>query len=146
MQLQEFTKILAIGLALVAGVIPAAAQDMNATVIVPDAPGGARFAGCYSVAQRLYMEFCLDQRGTYTVTGGGVTCNGRLDWSARGRDVNVDLRRTACGKGVAWSADSMTCRGTSLFGKGKGAAIGEVLDRARPGEDRLLRVCAQPGW
>lgn len=110
---------------------PALAQDMNATVIVPDAPGGARFAGCYSVAQRLYgpyrMEFCLEQRGSYRVTGGGVTCNGRLDWSARGRDIDIDLSRSSCGNGVAWSADSMTCQGSGLFGKGVAGAIGDAL-------------------
>ena len=112
--------------------IPAIAQDMNATIIVPDAPGGARFTGCYNVAQRLYgpyrMTFCLEQRGSYTVTGGGVTCNGRLNWSASGRTIEVDLSRTSCGNGVAWTADSMSCQGTGLFpGSGAGSIIGNAV-------------------
>ncbi|MEI9900656.1 MAG: hypothetical protein WDN31_11640 [Hyphomicrobium sp.] len=137
MQFPRFVKALVTSVLLALSVMPAmsdpaAAQDMNATVIVPDAPGGARFTVCYNVAQRLYgpyrMEFCLDQRGTYTVTGRGVTCNGRLDWSARGRTIEIDLRRTSCGNGVAWSADSMSCQGASLFGKGGVAgAIGGAL-------------------
>ena len=98
---------------------PVAAQDMNTRVIVPDAPGGALFTGCYQVQQRLYgpyrMTFCLEQRGTYTVRGGGVRCDGRLTWTASGRDISVKLRRTSCGNGVAWSADTMQCRGGGLL-------------------------------
>ena len=99
--------------------LPAYAEDMNTRVIVPDAPGGALFTGCYRVQQRLYgpyrMDFCLERRGTYTVRGGGVVCHGRLNWSARGRDINIDLRRTSCGNGVAWSGDHMSCRGGNLL-------------------------------
>lgn len=61
------------------------------------------------------MSFCLEQRGTYTVRGGGVRCDGRLTWNARGRDINIQLKRTSCGNGVAWSADRMTCRGGNLL-------------------------------
>ena len=115
----------------IAPALPVAAREMNATVIVPDAPGGARFTGCYNVAQQLYgpyrMTFCLEQRGSYTVKGGGVTCKGNLNWTASGRNIEVDLSRTSCGNGVAWSADSMTCQGTTLFGKGVAGAIGNVL-------------------
>jgi hypothetical protein len=97
-----------------------AQQEPGARVIVPDLPGGAAFSGCYRVSQRLYgpyrMTFCLTQRGTYQVTGGGVTCNGRLDWRASGRDISVQLRRSSCGNGVAWSADRMNCRGSGLLG------------------------------
>lgn len=89
-------------------------------VIVPDHPGGAAFGGCYRVNTRLYgpyrLTFCLQQRGVYQITGGGVTCNGRLDWRVSGRDINVQLRRTSCGNGVAWSADRMTCRSAGLLG------------------------------
>lgn len=98
---------------------PVYAQGASTRVIVPDAPGGALFTGCYRVQQRLYgpyrMDFCLEQRGTYTVRGGGVRCDGGLNWSAKGRDINIDLRRTSCGNGVAWSADRMTCRGAGLL-------------------------------
>jgi hypothetical protein len=108
------------GLLLILTIVtPTLAQDMNTRVIVPDVPGGALFTGCYSVQQRLYgpyrMTFCLEQRGTYSVRGGGVRCDGRLNWSAKGRDININLRRTSCGNGVAWSADRMTCRGGNLL-------------------------------
>ncbi len=122
---------LLVTLSLAPTAMPVVAQDMNVTVIAPDAPGGARFTGCYNVAQRLYgpyrMTFCLEQRGTYTVTGGGVTCNGRLNWSASGREIYVDLSSTPCGNGVRWTADSMTCQGTSLFGSGVRGAIGNAI-------------------
>jgi hypothetical protein len=135
MTLSKFVRTAVTCLALVVGMapaLPAIAQDMNATIIVPDAPGGARFTGCYTVSQRLYgpykMDFCLQQRGTYTVRGGGVTCNGRLNWNAAGRTIDIDLTRTSCGNGVAWSADSMSCTGQGLFGgKGVGSAIGNAL-------------------
>jgi len=124
--------MLVVGFAPALSVVPAMAQDMNATIIVPDAPGGARFTGCYSVSQRLYgpyrMSFCLEQRGSYTVSGGGVTCNGRLNWSASGRTIEIDLTRTSCGNGVAWTADTMSCQGTGLFnGPGIGSAIGNAV-------------------
>jgi hypothetical protein len=131
--------------ALLFGLLAAAAsfaQDMETKVIVPDGPsGGVLVRGCYRITERLYgpyrMEFCLERRGNYTVTGGGVTCNGRLDWSARGRDISIDLRRTSCGKGVAWSADSLECRATGLFGgfgggKSDGPSV-QVIVPDRPG-------------
>ena len=78
---------------ILASFTPTYAQDMETRVIVPDVPGGALFTGCYQVQQRLYgpyrMTFCLEQRGTYTVRGGGVRCDGRLTWNARGRDINI---------------------------------------------------------
>jgi hypothetical protein len=111
--------LLAAFAALILSLAPVMAEEMSTRVIVPDAPGGAIFSGCYRVQQNLYgpyrMTFCLEQRGTYSVRGGGVRCDGRLDWSAKGRDINVKLRRTSCGNGVAWSADTMTCRGGALL-------------------------------
>ena len=97
----------------------AMAEDITTRVIVPDAPGGALVAGCYRVPGPIYksyhFSFCLEQRGTYEVSGGGVYCHGRLNWSGRGAVVSVQLKRTSCGNGVAWSADSMTCRPNGLF-------------------------------
>ena len=97
----------------------AMAEDISTRVVVPDAPGGALVAGCYRVPERIYKSyhftFCLEQRGTYQVTGAGVYCNGRLNWSGKGSTVSVQLQRTSCGNGVAWSADSMTCRPNGLF-------------------------------
>jgi len=96
------------------------AQGNETRVIVPDLPGGAIVSGCYRSSGRIYgkyrFEFCLQQRGSYAVSGGGVRCSGRLDWSGRGAEVSVQLRRTSCGNGVAWSADTMTCRPNLLLG------------------------------
>jgi len=106
---------------------PAAAQDMNAFVIVPDHPGGVGVYGCYRANQSLYgpyiLSFCLERRGTYSVRGGGVRCDGRLTWHTSGRDVLVDLQRTSCGGGVAWEAASMDCRPT---GRSMGM-VGQLL-------------------
>lgn len=77
-------------------------------------------SGCYRAVGRIYdsyrFEFCLKRRGTYTVTGGGLRCEGRLRWELSGPGVDVDLRRTSCGRGKAWSADSMWCRPNLLIG------------------------------
>src|SRR6201999_47882 len=92
---------------------------ISTRVIVPDAPGGALVAGCYRVPERIYksyhLSFCLERRGTYEVSGGGVYCNGKLNWTGKGSVVTVRLQRTSCGNGVAWSADTMTCRPNGLF-------------------------------
>jgi len=106
-------------------------QSNETRVIVPDVPGGAIVSGCYRSNNRIYdkyrFEFCLQQRGTYTVSGGGVQCNGRLDWTGRGAEVSVQLRRTSCGNGVAWSADTMTCRPNLLLG-----LLGLIVNPDRP--------------
>ncbi len=146
MNLSKFARValacMAMALGLAAAPI-AFAQDTNLTVAVPDAQGGARFTGCYSIDQRLYgpyrMNFCLQQRGTYTVRGGGIACNGRLDWDAGGRTINIDLRRSSCGNGVAWSSDSMECQGNQIFGNGVAGAIGNALTkRIAPGIPTLI--------
>lgn len=96
------------------------AQGAETRVIVPDAPNGVIVSGCYEAVGRIYQkyrfEFCLKQRGTYEVRGGGVRCDGRLNWNVRGASVNVELRRSRCGNGVAWSADTMTCKPNLLLG------------------------------
>lgn len=115
-------------LAVLLTVSTAIAQDAEARVIVPDVPGGALVSGCYEAIGRLYskyrFEFCLKQRGTYEIRGAGVRCEGRLDWNARGATVSVELRRARCGNGVAWSADTMTCRPNLLLG-----FLGLITDR-----------------
>lgn len=112
--------LIAGGVALAALTTGASAQDANARVVVPDVPGGADFAGCYRVQGPLYgpytMTFCLKQRGTYSVTGGGIRCEGRLNWSSDGRRIDIQLRRTSCGNGVAWSADRLRCTPGGIFG------------------------------
>ena len=69
------------------------------------------------------LTFCLDRRGTYTVRGGGLNCDGRLDWRTAGRNIHIDLRRASCGRGQAWERASIECRSAGgLLG-----AIGRVV-------------------
>ncbi|HEY4200122.1 MAG TPA: hypothetical protein VGM83_06140 [Devosiaceae bacterium] len=122
-------KRLVIAAALVfASLLPSAAfAQIQPRVIVPDGPGGSAFTGCYSVNGTIYgsykMSFCLTQRGSYSVTGGGVRCDGRLNWNGSRSDVTISLRRTRCGNGVAWSADRIVCKSSSLLSKLKIASL-----------------------
>lgn len=126
-----FTSVRCAVFALVLGVAasasPSAAQEAGTFVVVPDAPGGAVFTGCYRADPRLWdrhrLHFCLTQRGTYSVNGGGVSCDGRLSWRTRNNEILVSIQRTPCGNGVAWAAAEMTCRGGSLLGN----IIGQIL-------------------
>jgi hypothetical protein len=85
-------------------------------VPAPDFDGGG-LRGCYRVQGTIYgpyrMTFCLGGRGNnnYTVVGGGLNCNGGLDWYDRGNGrVEIDLYRAMCGRGQAWTGDSLSCR------------------------------------
>ncbi|RYE60803.1 MAG: hypothetical protein EOP20_01490 [Hyphomicrobiales bacterium] len=110
------TKSLGLVIACLLGMASGAlAQDAEARVLVPDAPGGsALVAGCYQADRTLYgsnrLSFCLERRGTYSVRASGVRCEGRLSWQVSGRDVTMDLRRESCTGGVAWAAATITCR------------------------------------
>jgi hypothetical protein len=129
MSLISIVRAVAVGLvvSLAAPLLPASAQ-MDTFVVVPDAPGGSgNFAGCYRANLRLWntyrFQFCLNQHRSYWVNGGGVDCDGRLSWRTRGRDILVSIHRTSCGRGSAWAAAEMTCRGTwSLAG-----IIGQII-------------------
>ena len=100
-----------------------AATAPSTRVVVPDRPsigGGSSGVGCYSVVEKLYgpysMNFCLGVRGSYTVTGGGLSCNGRLTSSVAGRKLDIRLQRTSCGRGKAWSADWISCDSNGIIG------------------------------
>jgi len=110
---------------------PVQAQDIDTFVMVPDGPpGGALVAGCYRSDRQLFgyrFTMCLRNRGgTYTVSGRGFNCEGRLSWRAAGRDIFIDIRRQSCGRGRAWEAASIECRASgvvrgvldSIFGRG----------------------------
>lgn len=132
--MQNLLRYLGLVAAIVGGLAMGGAafgQSNETRVVVPDLPGGAIVSGCYRSANRIYgkynFEFCLQQRGTYAVSGGGVRCSGRLDWTGRGAEVNVQLRRTSCGNGVAWSADQMNCRPNLLIG-----LLALIVDPKRP--------------
>ncbi len=117
---QAMQTLLALMLGMILSVSSALAQEPEVCVVVPDHPDGVVVTGCYRAVGRIYdsyrFEFCLKRRGTYTVTGGGLRCEGRLRWELSGPGVDVDLRRTSCGRGKAWSADSMWCRPNLLIG------------------------------
>jgi hypothetical protein len=120
-------------LAIVASV--AFGQTPEARVVVPDTPGGALVAGCYRADRVLFgpyrLTFCLERRGTYSVRGGGLACDGRLTWTASGSTVTIGLRRQSCGNGRAWAAAEIVCRPRSLV-----SLILEDLLRDLAGEDR----------
>lgn len=97
---------------------PAMAQNENTLVLVPDAPQGAVVAGCFRADRNLYgphrLTMCLRRNGTYQVTGGGIRCDGRLTWRASGRNIDINLRRQSCNRGVAWAAARVDCRASSV--------------------------------
>jgi len=126
--------IAAVGTAIFAS-FALAAENPSTRVVVPDRPGGGGGIGlgaCYQVSERLYgpysMSFCLSGRGSYKVTGGGLSCNGSLSWSTSGRNISIKLRRSTCGRGQAWSADSMSCTVVGFFG----AVLPRVIVPDRP--------------
>lgn len=114
----------------------AATDGPSTRVVVPDKPGGGGggigLGGCYQVTERLYgpytMSFCLSGRGTYKVRGGGLSCDGSLSWTTSGRNISIKLRRSTCGRGQAWSADSMSCTFVGFFG----AVLPRVVVPDRP--------------
>lgn len=123
---------------LLAGAIaaPAIAAEPEIRVIVPEVPGGVIVSNCYRAVGRIYdgytFSFCLKQRATYSVRGNGVRCEGRLNWDVKGILVQAELRRTSCGRGVAWSADTMVCRPSLLL-----SIISGLLGQDRPLLDTL---------
>jgi hypothetical protein len=124
---------------LAAGSTPsafAASSAPSTKVVVPDRPGpggGIGIGACYRVQERLYgpysMNFCLTGRGSYTVSGGGLNCKGGLNWSVSGRNIAIKLNRTSCGRGEAWSADTMSCQMVGFLG----AVLPKVVVPDRPG-------------
>ncbi len=130
---------LAAAAATVASFAPlgASAQTMTPQIAVPSPGGGGGSQGCYRVSHTIYgpyrMSFCLNRgrAGTYQVTGGGLNCNGGLDWydQNNGR-VEIDLHRSRCGSGTDWTGDSLSCRisGWRPFTQGGvGGAIGNAI-------------------
>lgn len=117
--------------------ISAAFAEPDVRVIVPDAPNGVIVSNCYRAVGTIYgkytYDFCLKQRGTYQVRGDGVRCDGRLTWRVSGVYVLGQLRRTSCNKGVAWSADSFSCRPSLVLG-----FLGALLQQKRPLLDNLV--------
>lgn len=102
----------------VAGSYVTATEGARPQVAVPDYPRPGGYAGCYQVNEPLYgpyrLSFCLGSGGasSYTVRGGGIDCRGSLDWSEGVSGIQINLARTSCGGGVAWSADTLRCSTT----------------------------------
>ena len=119
MPLKSILSYLLIVLLLSANAAPAQVQDENARVVVPDVPGGARVSGCYKADRGLYgrniLTFCLQRRAVYAVRSDRLRCDGRLTWSTRGRDVNINLRRQSCNRGLAWAEGNIVCHPRSAL-------------------------------
>ncbi len=113
------------------------AVEPEVRVIVPDVPGGVIVSNCYRAVGSIYggytFDFCLKQRATYSVRGNGVRCDGRLTWDVEGIRVEARLRRTTCGNGVAWRADTLSCRPSLLLG-----IIAGLLKQEKPLLDNLV--------
>lgn len=135
--LKPLLALLSAGLMVLAVALPSAAAEADVRVFVPEVPGGVVVSNCYRAIGNVYgartFEFCLKQRGTYKVRGAGLRCDGRLSWNVAGIFVNVQLRRSSCGGGVAWSADSLSCRPSLLLG-----IIAGLLKEDRPLLDNLV--------
>jgi hypothetical protein len=115
----HFAKIIGIAaLALEMMSAPVVAQSDSSRVMVPDGPsGGVVVAGCFRSDRLLFgyrFTMCLRTRGTYVVTGRGMNCEGRLNWSSFGRNISIDVRRARCGGGMAWEAASIDCRANGI--------------------------------
>jgi hypothetical protein len=100
---------------------------MSPRIAVPapdNGGGGGGVQGCWRIQGTIYgpyrMSFCLRPNGgSYQVNGGGLNCNGRLDWyPGRNGRVDIDLYRSGCGGGgTQWTGDSLNCRtGWRVFG------------------------------
>lgn len=117
----------------------AQSEGPQARVIVPDVPGGAEVGGCYRADRDLYgpyrLTMCLDNKGTYSVRGDGIKCDGRMAWKTKGRDVHMTLKRQSCNRGVAWAEARVVCRPRSaldvilseLFGQNRKDPQGRVI-------------------
>lgn len=116
---------------------PAGAQDREVRVPVPEIPDGIIVSNCYRAVGPIYdrytFDFCLRDRGTYTVTSRHLHCRGRLNWHVDGVYVQAKLRRTSCGDGMAWTGDSMSCRPSLVLG-----VIAGLLKQKRPMLDNLI--------
>lgn len=98
------------------GVAPNIAVPSPSPVPAPVPSPGGSFFGSWQVSQDLYgpyrMTFTLGQfgGGSYSIRGGGLYCDGGLDWYQSGNSAVVSLRYSYCGNNVGWTGDSMTCR------------------------------------
>lgn len=105
------------------------AGQFNSQVAVPIHPDVAVPAplpmswadGCYVVNGSLYgpynMSFCIDGgQGTYRVRGGGLDCRGDVDSNAYGLRVDIALSASRCGRGMAWTADTLACQVNAVPG------------------------------
>jgi hypothetical protein len=145
------------GLFVLSAAGTAAAQNVSPQIVIPENPGGGPDAGCYQVQGDLYgpysMSFCLgnsNSEKTYNVSGGGLDCNGRLDWyrSGSGR-LQINLREADCTRGQLWSADTMTCNFGNIGGpvplSGGGEGIQpQVVIPDRPNYGNVLRCTYDP--
>ena len=104
--------------------VPASASESNARVPqeggpkimmpIPTPGPVSGVTGCWAADEKLYgyrLSFCVQPSGAanYTVTGNGLYCHARLEWQQTWGSYGFTMRRTSCGGGTDWSADTFTC-------------------------------------
>ena len=93
----------------------------NIAIPVPQPMPTATFVGTWQINQQIYgpysMSFRLNQYGggSYQVQGGGLYCNGGVNWYQSGNQAVIQLQYTNCGNGVGWSADRLVCSFTNTY-------------------------------
>jgi hypothetical protein len=91
------------------------ASEQNPKIMVPSpTPPANAIAGCWTADRILYgyrLSFCVESDGDakYTVTGKGLYCHAGLGWRQSWGSYGFTMRRTSCGRGMDWTADSFTC-------------------------------------
>ena len=81
---------------------------------IPSPGPASGITGCWSADEKLYgyrLSFCVQPGGAanYTITGNGLYCHARLGWQETWGSYGFTMRRTSCGGGTDWSADTFTC-------------------------------------
>lgn len=104
---------------------PAPYPDPDMRMPVPGPGGGVK--GCWRAKQPLYgqyrLSFCLNRGsdGGYQVNGGKLSCNGDIDWSRYGDQVDIRMNRGRCNRNTDWSRDRISCT-IDAYGDASGQA------------------------
>ncbi|MBS0124491.1 hypothetical protein [Thetidibacter halocola] len=117
----KLVKALCAGFLFSLSLAVSAADAQDARVVVPDAPKGALISGCYRADRPLYgpyqLTFCVNRgrRGTYSVRGPQLACEGRLGWALANGMIVLELRRQSCNNNRAWAAAEIRCKPRGLL-------------------------------
>ena len=122
MTIANTTSKLLLAVLLASLAVPASASEPSARVpqqgspkiMVPTPTPAGGVTGCWAADRNLYgyrLSFCVHHHGgaTYTVTGNGLHCHARLGWQQAWGSYGFAMRRTSCGQGMDWTADTFNC-------------------------------------